>query len=86
MKPVFIDPGIGGQIGDQADVGAFGGLDGAHTAIVAVVHVADLETRRGHGKDRRGPRADIRRLCVSSASGFVWSMNWLRGLEPKNSL
>jgi len=41
-EAVFIDPGIGGQIGDQADVGTFGGLDGAHTAIVAVVHVADL--------------------------------------------
>ena len=28
----------------------------------------------------------MRLLCVSSASGFVWSMNWLSGEEPKNSL
>ena len=33
-----------------------------------------------------GPRAERRRLWVSSARGFVWSMNWLKGLEPKNSL
>ena len=25
-------------------------------------------------------------MCVSPASGFVWSMNWLSWLEPKNSL
>ena len=33
-----------------------------------------------------GPRALRRRLWVSSARGLVWSMNWLRGEEPKNSL
>ena len=41
-KTVLVDPCIGGQIGDQADVGAFRRLDGAHTAIVAVMHVTDL--------------------------------------------
>ena len=41
-EAVLIDPCIGGQIGDQADVGAFRRLDGAHTAIVAVMHVTDL--------------------------------------------
>src|SRR3546814_1275684 len=29
--------------------------------------------------------ADTRRLCVTSDSGFVWSMNWLSCDEPKNS-
>ena len=42
-KPVLIDAGIGGQGVDQADVGAFRGLDGAHTAIVGKVHVPHVE-------------------------------------------
>src|SRR5699024_6430441 len=29
-EAVLVDPGIGCQVGDQADVGAFRGLDGAH--------------------------------------------------------
>ena len=41
-EAVLVDTGISGQIGDQADVGAFRGLDGAHTAIVAVMHVSNL--------------------------------------------
>ncbi|CDC29576.1 uncharacterized protein BN792_01787 [Faecalibacterium sp. CAG:82] len=44
-EAVLVDLGVGCQIGDQTDVGAFRGLNGAHTAIVAVVDVADLETR-----------------------------------------
>src|SRR5207244_3732618 len=32
-----------------------------------------------------GPSAERRRLCVSSASGFVWSMNCESCEEPKNS-
>ena len=43
-KAVLVDLSVGCQIGDQTDVGAFRGLDGAHTAVVAVVNVADLET------------------------------------------
>ena len=41
-KAVLVDAGVGGQVGDQADVGAFRRLDGAHTAIVGVVHVSDF--------------------------------------------
>ncbi len=33
-----------------------------------------------------GPRAETRRLWVTSESGFVWSMNWESWEEPKNSL
>ena len=43
-EAVLVDLGVGCQIGDQTDVGAFRGLNGAHTAIVAVVNVTDLET------------------------------------------
>ena len=42
-KAVAVHPGIGGQIGDQADVGAFGGLDGAQAAVVGIVDVAHVE-------------------------------------------
>ena len=42
-EAVLVDPGEGGQIADEADVGAFRRLDGAHTAIVAVVYVAHVE-------------------------------------------
>ena len=42
-EAVLVDLGVGGQIGDQTDVRAFRRLDGAQTAIVGVVNVADLE-------------------------------------------
>ena len=42
-EAVLVDLGVGCQIGDQTDVGAFRGLNGAHTAIVAVMNVADFE-------------------------------------------
>ena len=41
-KAVLVDAGIGGEVVDQADVGTFGGLDGTHAAIVAVVDVAHV--------------------------------------------
>ena len=42
-EAVLVDLGVGCQIGDQTDVGAFRSLDGAHTAVVAVMNVAELE-------------------------------------------
>ena len=33
-----------------------------------------------------GPSAERRRLCVTSARGLVWSINWLSGFVPKNEL
>ena len=42
-KAVLIDLGVRGQVVDEADVGTFGGLDGAHPAVMAVVHVPDVE-------------------------------------------
>ena len=42
-EAVLVDPGVGGQRADQADVRALGGLDGAHAAVVGGVHVTDLE-------------------------------------------
>ena len=40
-EAVLVHTGVQGQRTDQADVGAFGRLDGAHTGVVRVVDVAD---------------------------------------------
>ena len=42
-EAVLVDPRVGGQRADQADVRALGGLDGAHAAVVRGVDVTDLE-------------------------------------------
>ena len=44
MKPYSFDAGVGGQRPDEADVGAFGRLDGAHASVVGRVDVTHLET------------------------------------------
>ncbi len=44
-EAVLVDPGKGRQIVDQADVGAFRGLDGAHTAVMGVVNITHVEGR-----------------------------------------
>ena len=49
-KAVLVDSGEGGQIRNQADVGAFRRLDRAHAAVVAVVYVTDLEPGPVSGK------------------------------------
>ncbi len=43
-ESVFVDPGKCSQIVDKSDVRSFRGLDRAHAAVVAVVHVSDLES------------------------------------------
>ena len=42
-KAVFVDARIRGKRADQADVGAFRRLDGAHSAVVRMVNVAHFE-------------------------------------------
>ena len=44
-KAVLIDARVGGEGVDEADVGTFGSLDGAHAAVVGIVNVADFEGR-----------------------------------------
>ncbi len=44
-EPEVVDPGIGRETRDQADVRAFRRLDRAHPPVLGVVHVADLEPR-----------------------------------------
>ncbi len=43
-KTVFVDPCIGCKGVDQTDVRTFGGLDRAHTTVVRIVDVSNLET------------------------------------------
>ncbi len=42
-EPVLVDPGIGAQRADEANVGTFRGLNGTHSPIVGVVHVPDFK-------------------------------------------
>ena len=42
-KTVLVHPRIGGQGIDQADVGSFRGLNGAHAAIMGIMHVPDFK-------------------------------------------
>jgi hypothetical protein len=55
-EAVAVDPAVGRERADQADVRAFRGLDRADPAVVAVVDVADVEARRAHARGRPGPR------------------------------
>jgi hypothetical protein len=56
--------------GNQADIRAFGSFNRAESAIMRIVNITNLKTGTFSGQ-ATGPRADIRRLCVSSASGLV---------------
>ena len=84
-KAVLVDTGVGSQIGDQADVGAFRRLDGAHTAVVAVMHVSDLHvgalTAQTAGA-QGGQTALVGQL--RQRVGLIHEL--AQGLEPKNSL
>ena len=42
-EAVLVDLGKGSQVVNQADVGTFRGLDGAHTAVVGVVNITNIE-------------------------------------------
>ena len=52
-EAILVDAGKGGQIGDQADVGTLRGLDGTHTAVVAVVYVTHLKSGAVTGQTAR---------------------------------
>ena len=56
-EAVAVDAGIGGQVGNKTDVGAFRGLNGAQAAVVTVVNVADVKggpvTRQAAGTQGR---------------------------------
>ncbi len=49
-ETVLVDAGEGREVGDQADVGTLRGFNRAHAAVMAVVHVANLESRAVTGQ------------------------------------
>ena len=80
----LVDPGIGRQAADQADVRALGRLDRAHPAVVAEVDVADLEAgalaRQATGTERREP------ATVGEARQRVHLVHELRQLRRPEEL
>ena len=61
-----VDAGVGREVGDQADVRTFRGLDRAQTAVVRVVYVSNLEGRTvtGQTAGAEGRHAAlVRQLC-----------------------
>ena len=56
QEPELVDAGVGGEVADEADVRAFGRLDGAHAAVVRRVDVAHLEPGALAGEAARPQR------------------------------
>ena len=84
-EAVLVDAGERRERRDEADVRTFRRLDRADAAVVRRVNVADLEAR-ALAREAAGPeRAERRRLCVTSLSGLVWSMNCESCELPKYS-
>ncbi|MPM58936.1 hypothetical protein SDC9_105771 [bioreactor metagenome] len=81
-KAVLVDAGIGSQVGNQADVGTFRGLNGAHAAIMAVVNVADVEggAVTGETAGAQGGHAALMRQ-LGQGVGLVHELGQRRGAE-----
>ena len=88
MKPELIDAREGRERADQTDVRTFRVFfDRADAAVVVSGGCRELRSPARSRDSLPGPRAERRRLWVSSASEFVWSINcesWL--IEIKRTL
>lgn len=82
----FIDLAETSQGRNQADVRTFRRFYRAHTAIVRMVDVADFKACTFTGQTAGAKGTQTAFMCIISAKGLVWSMNWDSWLEPKNSL
>ncbi len=81
-EAVLIGAGVGGQIVDQTDVRAFGRLDRAQTAVMAVVHVSHVEARALAAQAagaQSGDTALMRQLC--EGVGLIHELAQRRGAE-----
>ncbi len=81
----LVDARVGRQRRDEADVRTFRRLDRADAAVVRGCTSRTSKPARSRVRPP-GPRAERRRLCVTSDSGLVWSMNCESCDEPKYSL
>ena len=89
-EAILVDAGVEGKRADQADVGAFGGLDRAHTAVVRVVNVADGRRHVGAAAGARlvagkTARAECGQTALVGQTGqrvrLVHELRELRGTE-----
>ena len=65
-ESVLIDLSVGSEVGNKSDVRAFRSLDRAHTAVMAVMNVADVEGRSLTAQTagaERGKAALMGKLC-----------------------
>ena len=77
-----VDPAVGGERADQADVRAFRGLDRAHAAVVARVDVADLHAGAVAGQATRAERRQAALVRQTGERvGLVHELRQLRGAE-----
>ena len=81
-EAVLVDLRVGREVVDQADVRAFRGLDRAHTAVVRVVNITDIErcalSRQAAGA-KRGQTALVRQFCQRVV--LVHELRQRRGAE-----
>src|SRR3954447_22467889 len=81
-EPEGVHPAEGGQRADQADVRALRGLDRAHPAVVARVHVADLHARALTGQTARAQRRQATLVGQTRERvGLVHELRELAGAE-----
>ena len=81
-EAVLVDPGVGREAVDQADVRAFGGLDRADPAVMGRVHVAHLEARPLAGQAARAQRREAALVGdLRERVGLVHELRQLRAAE-----
>ena len=81
-EAVLVDPGVGRQAVDQADVGPLRGLDRADPAVVGRVHVAHLEARPLAGEPARAERRQAALVGdLGQRVGLVHELGQLRAAE-----
>ena len=68
-KAVAVGASVGGQRVNQTDVGTFRRFNRAYPAVVSGVRRAH-QSLRAHGSKPPGPKAETRRLWVTSESGL----------------
>ena len=81
-EAILVDPSKSSQIRDQTDVRTFGSLDGAHTTVVGVVHVTDLErgaVTRQTARTQSGQTPLVSQL--RQGVGLVHELGQRRGTE-----
>ena len=81
-EAILVDPGVGREAVDQADVRPLRGLDRADPAIVGRMHVAHLEARPLAGQATRAQRRETPLVGdLRERIGLIHELRELRGAE-----